>query len=364
LHVEGARHVVFATEALWWLDHYESFTKYLLKHSECLLRNERVAVFRFIPTSSQTPDWRPVRRRDIVARRRVRLTRMLWYTTALQRLLPDDVALVLAAALGRVMWRHPGIRRRTEAIAKVILAGTPLAGRERSVARRHIVETMLRAAVWTRPWFASTRPIEGLEHLEAARHRRTGVVLVALHLGMHNCAINSLARRGIRLSLVAGNWINERDDERALQSDRFFETVDWVYKGGAFERLRLVLDAGGVCLMYADLPGGAKTTFVGKPANMARGPANLAMATGAQVITIWVERRGLRPVIKLNPALDPADFESADELTDHLANVFSDEVLRRPEALNADPALAGVWSDVIGEDAWAFVDVGRRLGFV
>ena len=42
------------------------------------------------------------------------------------------------------------------------------------------------------------------------------------------------------------------------------------------------------------------------------------------------------------------------------ADSFSEELLRRPEAVNADPALAGVWSDIIGADAWAFLGQGPR----
>jgi hypothetical protein len=79
------------------------------------------------------------------------------------------------------------------------------------------------------------------------------------------------------------------------------------------------------------------------------------MLTGAPIVTAWADRRGLRPFVKLNPPIDPAGFASAEDLTQHLADVFSHELLRRPEALNADPTLAAVWSDVIGEDAGAFV---------
>jgi lauroyl/myristoyl acyltransferase len=238
----------------------------------------------------------------------------------------------------------------------VVLAGTPLSGQEDVLARKQIVEGALRAAVWMRPWYSRTRPIEGLEHLEAARQRGSGVLLVGAHIGMLSTSVHSLAGRGVRMALVAGRWILAHEDERSVQAEpTIVENIEWIYRGGAFEQMRAILEGGGVCAMSFDVPGGARTTFLGKPSNVARGPANLAVLTGALIVTGWADRHGLRPYVKLNPPIDPAGFRSAEELTQHLADVFSHELLRRPEALNADPALAAVWSDVIGEDAWAFM---------
>jgi len=101
-----------------------------------------------------------------------------------------------------------------------------------------------------------------------------------------------------------------------------------------------------------DVPAGGRTTFLGKPAHVARGPVGLAMATGAQVIT---DRRGLRRFAKLNEPIDPSRFASVRCAHAPPRGRFTQELLRRPEALNADPALAGVWSDAIGSDVWAFL---------
>jgi lauroyl/myristoyl acyltransferase len=281
---------------------------------------------------------------------------MLFFTPAIHRLVPNDLALGLAAAAGSLLARHPELRRRAVVRSKVILAGTPLSGQEEVVAQRQIVEATLRAAVWMRPWYSRSRPIDGLDHLEAARRKGSGVLLVGAHIGMLSTTVHSLAGRGVRMALVAGRWILAHEDERSVQAEpTVVENVEWIYRGGAFEQMRAILDGGGVCAMSFDVPGGAKTTFLGKPSNVARGPANLAMLTGAPIVTAWADRRGLRPFVKLNPPIDPAGFASAEDLTQHLADVFSHELLRRPEALNADPTLAAVWSDVIGEDAGAFV---------
>jgi lauroyl/myristoyl acyltransferase len=354
LQAEGARYIVFAPHALWWLDYYESFANYLTEHAECVLRNGRVAVFKLAAASPEPPRWHPVRRGQVTRRRAAHALQSLYFTPAVHRLLPDDLAIGFAALVGRALWLHPAIRERAEVRMRVVLDGTSRSGEERALAPRQVVETALRGAVWMRPWYSRGRPIQGLEHLEAARRTGCGVLLVGAHIGMLNVAVSSVAAQASELSLLAGNWIRS-EREKAVQNDPIYlARVTWIYRGGAFEQMREILEGGGVCAMSFDLPGGAKTTFLGKPANVARGPAGLAVATGAQVITGWVDRRGLRPFVKLNPPVDPARFASAGELTQHLADTFSEELLRRPEALNADPSLAGVWSDVIGSDAWAF----------
>jgi hypothetical protein len=45
LRQSGAKFIVFAWPAFWWLDHYQGFSQYLRSHFHCTLDNERVVSF-------------------------------------------------------------------------------------------------------------------------------------------------------------------------------------------------------------------------------------------------------------------------------------------------------------------------------
>jgi lauroyl/myristoyl acyltransferase len=354
VHACGARHFVFAAAALWWLEYYPSFAAYLTDHGQLVLRNERVAVFTLRPAASAPAKWRPRARGEIAQRRAARVWGSLFFTPAIHCLLPDELALGLAALVGRALWLHPAVRSRALARATLVLSGTGRAGDERRVARDQLVEATLRAEAWMRPWLSCNCRVEGVAHLDAARRSGRGVLLVSPHIGMH-VGVGSLAAQHTKLALLAGKWVLAHEHESAVQFDPVMrERVRWIYPGRAFEQLRAVLEHGDVCAISFDVAGGAKTTFLGKPAMVARGPAGLAMATGALVITGWADRRGRRPFVKLNAPVDPRRFDSAEDLTLALANTFSEEILRRPEALAPDPALVGVWSEMSAPYAWAF----------
>jgi|GEM_PF-7049330 len=47
LQKAGAGYLVFGWPAFWWVEHYSSFYQHLLAHSSCLMKNERIEVFRF-----------------------------------------------------------------------------------------------------------------------------------------------------------------------------------------------------------------------------------------------------------------------------------------------------------------------------
>jgi hypothetical protein len=50
LHREGAQYIVFPWVAFWWLEHYESWVKYLNRRGRCLLRDELVVVYELPPS--------------------------------------------------------------------------------------------------------------------------------------------------------------------------------------------------------------------------------------------------------------------------------------------------------------------------
>lgn len=96
------------------------------------------------------------------------------------RLLPDPVALRLAALRGRLEW-FVVPRRRAEALALTRAIRGVASTR---FARGRLIEDAVRAKVQWRPSLYRRIPVEGLEHFQAARARSGGAVILAnVHVG-------------------------------------------------------------------------------------------------------------------------------------------------------------------------------------
>jgi len=55
LQKAGAACIVFGWPAFWWLEHYTSFHRHLIANSSCLLKNERIIIYRFQQHESARP---------------------------------------------------------------------------------------------------------------------------------------------------------------------------------------------------------------------------------------------------------------------------------------------------------------------
>ena len=49
LRLAGAKLIVFAWPAFWWLDFYSEFARYLYSHFNCILKSDRLIAFSFRP---------------------------------------------------------------------------------------------------------------------------------------------------------------------------------------------------------------------------------------------------------------------------------------------------------------------------
>src|SRR4051812_15027041 len=76
----------------------------------------------------------------------------LYASTRLHRLVPDRVALALAAGVGRARWLWPPARRRAIGRVSLTVAGTGREGEVRSLARKELLVGALRTERMWRPW--------------------------------------------------------------------------------------------------------------------------------------------------------------------------------------------------------------------
>jgi lauroyl/myristoyl acyltransferase len=100
--------------------------------------------------------------------------------------------------------------------------------------------------------------------------------------------------------------------------------------------------------MSTDWPGDRRTTFLGRPADLADGTARFAVLTGAMVLPAVLLPHGRRWRLRLRAPLDPRDFADAGALHETLAARHGRDILEHPEHLEN---LSDFWP-VFTRDGW------------
>ncbi|MGY1745207.1 LpxL/LpxP family acyltransferase [Blastococcus sp. SYSU D00695] len=243
-----------------------------------------------------------------------------------------------------------GRLERSRAELAAIVGGTPVEARIDELASIRPGALHGAAELQWRPWRIGEVPVEGLEHLRAARAAGRGVLLSHVHHGPPNSRFR-LGRELPGIHLVVGEWFSEPPRagylgyrfEQTRRLVRDFGLVP-VPAPGSRPLLAEVLRSGGAVQLALDMPGSTVTRFLGKPVEMASGTARLAAETGAAVVPVaMVHDGGHRWRIRLGQPMDPAEWDTWQELHQALADWHSDAVLASPEYLE-DPGRSGAWA--------------------
>ncbi|HEX7050438.1 MAG TPA: lysophospholipid acyltransferase family protein [Longimicrobiales bacterium] len=205
--------------------------------------------------------------------------------------LPGDAAGRFGALLGRIAYRPLGIRRHdVERHLRLAFPEKP----ERwirataAAAYAHLgreAMALLRLSSLDRAAVIACTEVDGLDAFQAALGRGRGLVLVTGHLGNWELGGAALAARGVPIDVVAQRQSNPLFDRRIVQARerlgmRVIERRDATRLG-----LR-ALRRGRVLAFVADQDArraGAFVPFFGRSASTHRGPALLALRTGAAV---------------------------------------------------------------------------------
>ena len=141
----------------------------------------------------------------------------------------------------------------------------------------------------------ATVSVEGEEHLKEALARGKGVIALSAHLGSFTMIGARLAAAGYPFSVV----VKQPGDERfAALIDHYraqvgIQTVSAKPRREAVRGILKALRANRVVLLIADefKSGGVIVDFMGQPSAAPRGPASLALRTGAATLPMFAIRR-------------------------------------------------------------------------
>lgn len=213
-------------------------------------------------------------------------------------LLPEPLARKLGALLGLFVGSALRMRRAdVDRHLGIAFADRPAAWRRR-VARASYAHfgreavVFLQSVGWPPERILERTRVEGFDALHEATERGAGVVLLTGHLGNWEMGGAAIAARGVPLDVVGKGMSNAlfQEDLFAARERLGMRVIEM---GRAGSRVLRSLADGRVVALLSDQSahrGGVSVPFFGRAASTARGPALLALRSGAPVFVGFAVR--------------------------------------------------------------------------
>jgi lauroyl/myristoyl acyltransferase len=283
------------------------------------------------------------------------------WLTSLVAGMPLGLGYFLADALTEAHFRlFPARRHAALANLAVILPRADRRDRVR-IARRmmrsynRMMFEFFRLPHMTRGELLRAVEVRGREHLEQAVARGRGVIITCCHVGNWELAAVVVAHWGHPLHAVAGvqfgRWLNA-----AVRESKSELSIHTISPEDGFRSILRALEHNECVALMVDgdvYRHGVTVDFFGRETRFPSGPGVLAQRTGALIISGLCERVAPgRFRVVIEPALDPARFESAAALNAAVATITERHIRERLDQWcifrpmwegvpQADPAPAG-----------------------
>jgi lauroyl/myristoyl acyltransferase/acyl carrier protein len=274
----------------------------------------------------------------------------------LRGVLPARVTVRRAERAGQEVWEHSaGDRDNAIAAMQTIVAGTSRADDVHEMARLHVIERAVdRALFWQQPWSAKLEATSEARLRDALSANR-GVLLSACHLGpFYRMQCAPPFKRRVSY-LVPGPWFfkTPRPGYWGRRLARWHKGMKSrpVPARASFRVIQALLERGEAVFLFFDMPGPRETRFLGKPAALAEGNAQLAIRADALVLPVRTRRAGHRVWVDVAAPLDPREYAGVDELHEALAAVHERWILENPAAME-DPRASG-WEHGASAERWS-----------
>ena len=245
------------------------------------------------------------------------------WLTSLMAATPLRLGYFLADALTEVHFRlFPARRHAALANLAVMLPRADRATRLGLVRRmmrsyNRMMFEFFRLPHMTRAELFGAVEVEGREHLEQAVARGRGVIATGCHVGNWELGGVMVAHWGYVLHAVAGvqfgRWLTP-----AVREAKTELAIHTISPEDGFRSILRALEHNEIVALMVDgdvYRHGVTVDFFGRETRFPAGPGVLAQRTGALIVCGLCERLGPgRFRFILEPALDPARFESAAAL--------------------------------------------------
>jgi phosphatidylinositol dimannoside acyltransferase len=272
----------------------------------------------------------------------------------LVRLLPEPVAYGLFRRMAGYVYRRNG--RQVSRLRSNLESVTGSKGPELETLTKKAMESYLRywcdafrLPDWTSSRILNTVEVIGLENLKSATEGGRGAVITLPHSGNWDHAGAWATMSGWKVVTVAEVLRPQRLFERFLHyRNRLGFEVHPFGAPNIFTTLIRAVKNGALVALVSDRDlsrAGVPVTFFGRPTKMPKGPAALAIATGADLIPAHVAylESGIQIIFSAPIRTKESDKDAAiADLTQQAANVFAEQIARYPEDWHM---LQRIWTD-------------------
>jgi KDO2-lipid IV(A) lauroyltransferase len=185
--------------------------------------------------------------------------------------------------------------------------------------------------------------IEGEDHLKRALGKGKGIIALSAHLGAFTLIGARLAAGGYPFSVVVKHPPDDRFAKvmNDLRAQIGVHTISARPRQEAVRGILKALRKNGIVLVIADefKSGGVDTTFMGQKAAAPRGPASLALRTGAVTLPMFAPRKPDGSVVlRIGGEMElvrHTDVEdSVAETTKLFSRYIEQAILRYPDQWN------------------------------
>jgi len=261
--------------------------------------------------------------------------------------LPGPFAHVIAEILGRTFWLF-GVPWRRQAMKnlRLVYKDTLPTKELRAIAKAsmiHVVMMMVEGTVIFRPPYTLVKrtPIQGEEYLKEAVSRGKPILILGSHVGNFLLLISALTYKGYPVHYIFKQPEDEGFKEFILELNRDMNLnpIPLKPRSEATKRSLGTLRNNGILWIALDQntrEGDVGVEFFGVKAATARGPAVLALRTGAIVVPMYIRReRWLEHTIIIKKPIELEHTGDKDEDVYHNLKRFSalieEEILENPK---------------------------------
>jgi KDO2-lipid IV(A) lauroyltransferase len=185
--------------------------------------------------------------------------------------------------------------------------------------------------------------MEGEEHLKCALAKGKGVIALSAHLGAFTLIGARLAAGGYSFSVVVKHPPDDRFARviNDLRAQIGVSTISARPRQEAVKGILRALRRNGIVLVIADefKSGGVDTSFMGQKAAAPRGPASLALRTGAATVPIFAPRKPDGSVVlRIGPEMELVRHNDVEtnvaETTKLFTHCIEEAIFRYPDQWN------------------------------
>lgn len=194
----------------------------------------------------------------------------------------------------------------------------------------------VRLPITSPDWIRGSVRIEGLEHMRRAHDLGKGTILITAHYGNWELLGARAVQEGFRMNVLARTADDALTDRviNQIRGDIGFQVFP---RGGSLMPVLRRLRQNEVVGMLLDqnYRGGVFVEFFGRPAATATGAAEIALRTGAPVVSGFIERQADNThLIRFAPVpVHPTGERVADviRLTQQFTHIIEEAIKRRPD---------------------------------